>query len=503
MDFAPGLLLGLQVALQPANLLYCFIGVLLGTLVGVLPGIGPAAAIALLLPVTAGMSPTAGVVLLAGIYYGTMYGGSSTSILVNIPGEASSVVTCLDGHQMALQGRAGPALGIAAIGSFIAGTLGVIALTLISAPLAKVAVSFGAAEYFSLMVLGLVLIGCLSSGSLPQAIMTASLGIVLGLVGSDLVSGGTRFTYDIPALIEGIDVVTLVIGLFGVSEVLMNLESRLTRTVVDTKIRNLLPTRDDWRRSAKPIARGSVLGFFLGLLPGGGGVIASFLSYAVEKRFSKTPERFGKGAIEGVAAPEAANNAAASASFIPLLTLGIPPNVILGILLGAFMIHGVQPGPLLMVNHPELFWGVVASMYVGNVMLLVLNLPLVGIWVQLLRVPYGVLFPLILVFCVVGVYGTTGSLFQLFQMGFFGVVGYLLRRNGYDLTPLVVGFVLGPLLELHMRRGLMTSGGDWSFFVTRPMSAVCLALAVILAVWTLVPKLRARVPVLNANTETT
>jgi putative tricarboxylic transport membrane protein len=500
MDIASGLLLGLQVALQPANLLYCFIGVLLGTLVGVLPGVGPAATIALLLPVTAGMPPEAGVVLLAGIYYGSMYGGSTTSILVNIPGEAASVVTCIDGHRMAQQGRAGPALGIAAIGSFIAGTVGIVALTLLSAPLAKVAVSFGPAEYFSLMVLGLVLIGCLSAGSLAQAALTASLGIVLGLVGSDLVSGAMRFTFDVPALVEGIDVVTLVIGLFGVSEVMVNLEQRMQRSVVTTRVNGLLPTREDWRASGKPIARGSVLGFMLGLLPGGGGVIASFLSYALEKRVSKTPERFGHGAIEGVAGPEAANNAAASASFIPLLTLGIPPNVILGILLGAFMIQGVTPGPLMMVNHPQVFWGVIGSMYVGNLMLLVLNLPLIGIWVQLLRVPYGVLFPLILVFCTVGVYGTTGSTFQLFQMGLFGVLGYLLRRGGYDLTPLVIGFVLGPLLELHLRRGLMTSAGDWSFFLTRPVSAACLALALVLAVLALLPAMRSRLATANAST---
>jgi putative tricarboxylic transport membrane protein len=499
MDVASGLLLGLQVALQLDNLLYCVLGVLLGTLVGVLPGVGPAATIALLLPVTAGMSPTAGVVLLAGIYYGSMYGGSTTSILVNIPGEAASVVTCLDGHKMALQGRAGAALGIAAIGSFIAGTLGIVALTLLSAPLAKVAISFGPAEYFSLMVLGLVMIGLLSAGSLAQASLTAFLGIVLGLVGSDLVSGAMRFTYDIPALVEGIDVVTLVIGLFGVSEVMMNLEQRLQRSLVTTKVGNLMPTREDWKASAKPIARGSALGFGLGLLPGGGGVIASFLAYALEKRVSKTPERFGTGAIEGVAGPEAANNAAASASFIPLLTLGIPPNVILGILLGAFMIQGVTPGPLLMVNHPQIFWGVIASMYVGNIMLLVLNLPMIGIWVQLLRVPYGVLFPLILVFCVVGVYGTTGSVFQLFQMGFFGVLGYVLRRNHFDLTPLVVGFVLGPLLELHLRRGLMTSGGDWSFFVTRPVSASCLAIAAVLVIVSFLPKLRTRLAAINAE----
>ncbi len=490
MDPLHGILLGLQVALQPVNLLYCFAGVFLGTLIGVLPGIGPATAIALLLPATTGVSPATGIILLAGIYYGSMYGGSTTSILINIPGEAASIVTCIDGHQMARAGRAGPALGIAAIGSFIAGTFGVVVLSVVAAPLARAALAFGPAEYFSLMVLGLVLVSCLSSGSLVNALLTTSLGIVIGLMGIDTMSGVPRFTFDRPQFIDGMDVITLIVGLFGVSEVLFNLEQGMGRSIIEGKIQRILPTREDWRLSGWPIVRGSALGFLLGLLPGGGGVIASFASYAVEKRLSRTPERFGAGAIEGVAGPESANNAAASAAFIPLLTLGIPPNVILGILLGALIVQGVAPGPLLIVNNPNLFWGVVASMYIGNIMLLVLNLPLIGIWVQLLRIPYGMLFPLILMFCVIGVYGTTGSVFFLYLMAGFGVLGYLLRRTGHDLAPLVLGFVLGPLLEVHLRRSLIAGEGDWSFFVTRPISAVCLALALVLAAAAAVPVLK-------------
>ena len=490
MDPLHGILLGLQVALQPVNLVYCFAGVFLGTLIGVLPGIGPATAIALLLPATTGVSPATGIILLAGIYYGSMYGGSTTSILINIPGEAASIVTCIDGHQMARAGRAGPALGIAAIGSFIAGTFGVVVLSLVAAPLARAALAFGPAEYFSLMVLGLVLVSCLSSGSLVNALFTTSLGIIIGLMGIDTMSGVPRFTFDRPQFIDGMDVITLIVGLFGVSEVLFNLEQGMSRSIIEGKIQRILPTREDWRLSRWPIVRGSALGFLLGLLPGGGGGMASFASYAVEKRLSPTPERFGAGAIEGVAGPESANNAAASAAFIPLLTLGIPPNVILGILLGALIVQGVAPGPLLIVNKPDLFWGVVASMYVGNIMLLVLNLPLIGIWVQLLRIPYGMLFPLILMFCVIGVYGTTGSVFFLYLMAGFGVLGYLLRRTGHELAPLVLGFVLGPLLEVHLRRSLIAGEGDWSFFVTRPISAVCLALALALAVAAAVPALK-------------
>src|SRR5262245_49915752 len=487
-----GLLVGLQVAAQPINLLYCFVGVFLGTLIGVLPGIGPATAMALLLPTTVGAAPASGIILLAGIYYGSMYGGSTTSILINVPGEAASVVTCLDGHQMARAGRAGPALALAAIGSFIAGTFAVVVLSIVAAPLARAALLLGPADYVGLMVLGLVMVGCICSGSIDKAILTTSLGIVLGLGGIDTMSGVARYTFGLPQLLEGIDVITLVVGLFGVSEVLQNLEQPVKRSLVTDRLGRVMPTAQDWRRSRGPIARGSLLGFCLGLLPGGGAVLATFAAYALEKRLSRTPDEFGKGAVEGLAGPESANNSAATAAFIPLLTLGIPPNAVLGILLGALMIQGIAPGPLLMVRNPDVFWGVVASMYLGNLMLLVLNLPLIGIWIQLLRIPYGVMFPLILVFCIVGVYGTTGSTFHLGLMLGFGVLGYLLRKTGHDLAPLILGFVLGPLLEANVRRSLIASDGDWSFLLTRPVGLICLLLALALIVASVLPAIRQR-----------
>lgn len=424
---------------------------------------------------------------MAGIYYGS--GGSTTSILVNTPGEAASIVTCYDGHQMARQGRAGAALAIAAIGSFAAGTFGVIVMTLVATPLARAALVFGPAEYFSLMVLGLVLVSCLTSGSIVNALLTASLGIILGTMGIDTMSGLPRFTFDQPELIEGIDVITLVVGLFGVSEVLLNIERAGIRGSIQKHIGSMMLTREDLKRSSGPIARGSVLGFLLGLLPGGG-VLASFASYAVEKQLSPRRAEFGKGAIEGVAGPEAANNSGATAAFIPLLTLGIPTNVVLSILLGALMIQGISPGPLLMVDHPELFWGVIASMYIGNIMLLALNLPLVGMWARLLRVPYNILFPLILLFCFIGVYGTTSSSFEMMLMLGFGVLGYFLRKTDYDMAPLVLGFVLGPLMEVHMRRGLIASDGDWSFFISRPISAAGLAFALIILILCVVPSVK-------------
>jgi putative tricarboxylic transport membrane protein len=499
MGLADGLITGLEVAAQPGNLLYCFAGVFLGTLIGVLPGIGPATAMALLLPITVGASPASGLILLAGIYYGSMYGGSTTSILINVPGEAASVMTCIEGHQMARQGRAGPALALAAIGSFIAGTLAVVALSVIAAPIARAAVLLGPADYVGLMVLGLVMVMVISSGPISNAVLTTSFGVVLGLVGVDTMSGDPRFTFGFPQLLEGVDVITLVVGLFGISEVLQNLESTVVRTLIADKIGRIMPSRDDWRRSRGPIARGSILGFLLGLLPGGGAVLASFASYAVEKRLSSEPERFGKGAVEGLAGPESANNSAATAAFIPLLTLGIPPNAVLGILLGALMIQGISPGPLLMIKNPDVFWGVVASMYIGNVMLLVLNLPLVGLWIQILRIPYGVMFPLILIFCVIGVYGTVGSTFHLGLMLIFGVAGYLLRRTGHDLAPMILGFVLGPLLEVNIRRSLIASDGDWSFLLSRPIGLVCLIAAALLLVVSVMPAIRTRRAVLQSE----
>jgi putative tricarboxylic transport membrane protein len=492
MDLINNLTLGFGVALQPVNLLYCFFGVFIGTLIGVLPGIGPVAAMSLLLPVTFNASPEAGIIMLAGIYYGSMYGGSTTAILVNIPGEAASVVTCLDGHEMAKQGRAGPALGIAAIGSFIAGTVAVLGLMLVAPALARFAVKFGPAEYFSLMILGLSILTYLSHGSLIKALIMACFGLVLGLIGLDSITGIPRMTFDRMEFVDGIGLVPIVMGLFGVAEILANLEQQIRREIVSARIENLMPTRDDWRESAAPLARGSLLGFLLGILPGGGAVIASFLSYGIEKRISKTPEKFGHGAIAGVAGPEAANNAAAGSGFIPLMTLGIPPNVVMALLLGAFIVHGLQPGPLLMTQNPGLFWGIVASMYIGNIMLLILNLPLIGMWVQVLKVPYKILFPLILLFCLIGVYATSNAIFDLYVMIAFGVLGYLMRKFGYEPAPLVLAFVLGPLMENNLRKALILSDGSFLIFVDRPISLVCLILALAILLSPLLPRLRDR-----------
>jgi len=492
VDLLHNLALGFGVALAPVNLLYCFLGVFIGTLVGVLPGIGPVAAMSLLLPVTFNATPEAGIIMLAGIYYGSMYGGSTTAILVNIPGEAASVVTCLDGHQMALQGRAGPALGLAAIGSFIAGTCAIVGLMLVAPALARFAVKFGPAEYFSLMVLGLSILTYLSHGSLLKALIMACFGLVLGLIGLDSITGIPRLTFDRMELVDGVGLVPIVMGLFGVAEILANLEQKVAREVVSARIRGLLPSRADWREAGWPIARGSFLGFLLGILPGGGAVISSFLSYGIEKRMSKTPEQFGKGAIAGVAGPEAANNAAAGGGFIPLMTLGIPPNVVMALLLGAFIVHGLQPGPLLMTQNPGLFWGIVASMYIGNLMLLVLNLPLIGLWVQVLKVPYKILFPLILLFCLIGVYSIGNNVFDLYVMIGFGVLGYLMRKFGYEPAPLVLAFVLGPLMENNLRKALILSDGSFEIFVERPISLTCLVLALAILISPLLPMLRAR-----------
>jgi putative tricarboxylic transport membrane protein len=490
MDLLSQVAHGFAVALTPVNLLYCFIGVFIGTLVGVLPGIGPISAMSLLLPVTLSGTPESGIIMMAGIYYGSMYGGSTTSILVNIPGEATSVVTCLDGHQMAKQGRAGPALGMAAFSSFIAGTMAVIGLMVIAPYLARFAVAFGPAEMFSLMILGLVIVTFLTQGSMLKSLLMASAGVVLGLIGLDSVTAHPRLTFGRIELYDGIGLVPVVMGLFGVAEVLSNIEQGVRRTVSETKIRNLLPNKEDWQRSSGPIGRGTVFGFFLGIIPGGGAVIASFASYALEKRLSKTPERFGKGAIEGVAGPEAANNSAAGGAFIPLLTLGIPPNVVMALLLGAFIIHNIQPGPLLMVQRPDLFWGVITSMYIGNVMLLVLNLPLIGMWVQLLRLPYNILFPMILLFTVVGVFASSNNVFDLYVMIAFGIFGYLTRKLGYEAAPLVLAFVLGAIMENKLRTALIISAGDLTTFVTKPISAVCLAIAAIMLLMPLIPTLR-------------
>ena len=473
---------GFSIALQPENLFFCFVGSVLGTLVGVLPGIGPVGAIAILLPITFKISTTGSIIMLAGIYYGAMYGGSTTSILVNIPGETASVVTCLDGYQMALKGRAGPALGISAFGSFIAGTLGVVGLMLFAVPLSKWALKFGPHEYFSLIILGLTFVTYLSHGSMLKAIMMCFLGLMLSNIGLDPITSTPRITFEIPELFDGIGIAPVAMGLFGIGEVLVNLEQTITTELVKTKVKNLFPSKLDWIESKWALVRGTVVGFFLGILPGGGHVVASFLSYGLEKRVSKHPEKFGKGAIEGVAAPESANNSAASSSFIPLLTLGIPPNVTLSILFGAFLIHGITPGPFLIRDHPDVFWGVLSSMYVGNVMLLVLNLPLIPMWVQVLKIPAKYLYPLILLFCLIGAYSMNNSMFDVFVMIIFGVVGYLFRKFEFEGAPLVLAFVLGPLLDMNLRQALLMSKGSFIDFFVRPISAVTLGLSILLLV---------------------
>jgi putative tricarboxylic transport membrane protein len=428
--------------------------------------------------------------MLAGIYYGAMYGGSTTSILVNIPGEAASVVTCLDGYQMARQGRAGPALGIAAFGSFIAGTLSIVGLMFIGPFLAQGALKFGPPEYFSLMILGLTILTFLASGPMWKALLMAAFGLFLSTIGMDNVSGVARLSFNIEELVDGVGLVPVVMGLFGISEVMLNVEQSMDRTIFETKIRNLLPTMKDWVASFWPMIRGTVLGFFLGVLPGGGAVISSFVSYAVEKRFSKHPERFGHGAIEGVAGPESANNAATGGAFIPLLSLGIPANAVMALLLGALIIHGIQPGPLLIKQHPALFWGTVASMYLGNMMLLVLNLPLIGVWVKLLKVPYPILFPLILLFCLIGSYSLNNSVFDVTIMIIFGLIGYLFKKFNYEAAPLILALVLGPMMENSLRQALLMANGNFFTFFQRPISATLLTAALVLLVLPLIPSFK-------------
>jgi putative tricarboxylic transport membrane protein len=482
VDVLNNVIYGFGIALQPLNLMYCFFGVLIGTLVGVLPGLGPAAAIALLLPTTFGFTPVAATIMLAGIYYGAMYGGSTTSILVNIPGEAASVVTCLDGYQMARKGRAGPALGIAAFGSFIAGTFAVIALTFVGPVLADLALAFGPPEYFSLMVVGITVLTYLSSGSMIKALMMAGVGVLLSGVGMDTISGQYRYTFNIPSLLDGVGVVPVAMGLFGISEVLLNLETEMKREILAARVKNIFPSLKDWAASIWSIIRGSILGFFLGIIPGGGAVIASFASYAIEKKMSKHPEEFGKGAIQGVAGPEAANNAGAGGSFIPLLTLGIPANPVMAILLGALMIHGLQPGPLLMNDAPDLFWGTIVSMYLGNGMLLVLNLPLIPLWIKVLKVPYHLLYPLILLFCLIGAYSLENSNADMLTMLIFGILGFAMKKFGYDGAPMILALVLGQKLETSLRRSLIMSHGDFSTFITRPISLAFLIIALALVI---------------------
>ena len=483
---------GLSIVLTLNNLLYCFAGCVIGTLVGVLPGLGPVAAMSLLFPVTLHIPPVSALIMMAGIYYGAMYGGSTTSILVNIPGEAASVITCLDGYQMARKGRAGVALGMSALGSFIGGTLSILALQMVAPPLAKVALAFGFPEYFSLICCGLVVLTFMARGSMIKALMMAAFGIFLGTIGTDLFAGTPKFTFGIRILYDGLGIVPVVMGLFGISEVLLNIEEGLTQEVFKTKIKNLFPTLKDWGESAGPIVRGTFIGFFLGILPGAGPVISSFTSYAVEKKLSPYPDRFGTGVIEGVAGPETANNAAIGGAFVPLLTLAIPPTPGMALLLGCLLSYGVQVGPLLIKNTPDIFWGVVSSMYIGNLMLLVLNLPLIGLWVKILKVPYVILFPLILLFCVVGAYSLNGSAEEVVLMVVFGVIGYLMKKYGYEAAPMVMAMILSPLMENNLRQSLALSHGSFSIFFTRPLSAVLMITALALLILPNLPWLKGK-----------
>jgi len=471
---------GFEIALQPQFLAYAFAGCVIGTLVGMLPGLGPLAGISLLLPGTFGLSPTAALIMLAGVYYGAMYGGSTTSILMRIPGEAASVMTCIDGYAMTQKGRGGAALAIAAIGSFVAGTLSVVGLMLLAPPLAEFAIRFGPAEYTSLLVVGLIVLAYMSGSSMPKMLAMAALGLLCGMIGMDVMTGYARFTGDVIALRDGLGIVPVAVGLFGISEIILSAAKAREVSVRQPKLRELVPTGAELKASVGPIARGSVLGFLIGIIPGSAHIISSFVSYGIERRLSKTPERFGSGAVEGVAGPESANNAAASGAFVPMLALGVPSGPIPAVMLAAIMIHGVIPGPLLIAERPEIFWGFIASMYVGNVVLLLLNLPLVGIFIQVLRIPYRYLYPLILTLCVIGVYAVGQSVVDIWIMIAMGFLGYGMRKLGYEPAPLVLGMVIAPLLELSFRQSLALSGGSYSIFVARPVSAALLALALVL-----------------------
>lgn len=490
MDLLNNLMLGFSVAFTPENLLYALLGCLLGTLVGVLPGLGPVPTIAMLLPITYVLPPIAGLIMLAGIYYGTQYGGSTTAILVNLPGETSAVVTVLDGHQMAKNGRAGAALSIAAIGSFFAGSVATLLLAAFAPPLAEVAFKFGPAEYFSLMVLGLVGAVVLASGSLPKAICMILLGLLLGMVGTDVNSGVARFDFGVPQMQDGIDFAIVAMGVFGFAEIMTNLEQKENRVEISDKIGNLYPNKQEIKESVGPMVRGTALGSMLGILPGGGAVLSSFASYTLEKKLSKHPERFGKGHPAGLAGPESANNAGAQTSFIPLLTLGIPGNAVMALMVGAMTIHNIQPGPQVMTSHPQLFWGLIASMWIGNLMLVVLNLPLIGIWVKLLKVPYRILFPAILVFCTIGVYSLKNDPFDIFTTAAFGIIGYIWSKLRCEGAPLLLGLVLGPMMEENFRRALLLSRGNYSTFIDRPLSASLLAVALVLVIIVALPSIK-------------
>jgi len=490
MELIDNLALGFSVALTLENVLYCLMGCLLGTLIGVLPGIGPLPTIAMLLPITYVLPPTAGLIMLAGIYYGAQDGGSTTAILVALPGETSAVVTVLDGHQMARNGRAGAALAIAALGSFFAGCVATLVLAAFAPPLAEVAFKFGPAEYFSLMVLGLIGAVVLASGSLPKAICMILLGLLMGMIGTDVNSGVARYDFGIPELQDGIDFAVVAMGVFGFAEIMTNLEQGEQRVNITSKVGKLYPNAQEFKESWPASVRGTALGSFLGILPGGGAVLSSFASYTLEKKISSTPERFGKGAPAGVAGPESANNAASQTSFIPLLTLGIPGNAVTALMVGAMTIHNIQPGPQVMSSHPELFWGLIVSMWIGNLMLVILNLPLIGIWIKLLTVPYRILFPIILVFCTIGVYSLNYNVFDIWMTALFGAVGYLWAKLKCEGAPLLLGLVLGPMMEENFRRALLLSRGDYTTFVTRPLSLTLLVMALILVVLVALPSIK-------------
>jgi putative tricarboxylic transport membrane protein len=481
------LLLGFSIALQPSVLVYAFVGCVIGTLVGMMPGLGPLAGISLLLPATFGLNPIIAIVLLAGVYYGAMYGGSTTSILMSIPGEAASVMTCVDGYAMTQNGRAGPALAIAAIGSFVAGTLGVVGLMLLAPTLAAWALRFGPPEYTALLLMGLFILAYMSGGSMLKTLAMAALGLAIGMIGIDVMSGYTRFSFGVVELGDGVGIVPVAVGLFGVSEILLAAGGAEAPKVQQPKLRDLIPSREEFRLSVGPIARGSLLGFLIGIIPGSAHIISSFVSYGIERRISSHPERFGRGAIEGVAGPESANNAAATGAFVPMLALGIPTSPITAVMIAAIMVHGVLPGPMLIQQQPELFWGFVASMYVGNVVLLILNLPLVGLFVNLLRIPYGYLYPGILCFCILGTYAVSNSVIDVWILLAMGGIGYVLRKFRYDLAPVALGLVLAPMIELSLRQSLAMSAGDYGIFLQRPIATTMLALGAVLLLLALKP----------------
>jgi len=490
MEILSNLSLGLDTAFTLTNLFYCLVGVFVGTAVGVLPGLGPTATIAMLLPATFGLPPVSSLIMLSGIYYGAQYGGSTTAILVNLPGESSSVVTAIDGYQMARNGQAGKALATAALGSFFAGTVSTILLALFAPPLAELALKFGPAEYFSLMVLGLVASVVLASGSLLHAIGMVVLGLLLGLIGTDVNSGMPRYTFDAPELAEGINFVIVAMGMFGIGEIIRNLEHDETRSLVMKKVSGLMLDRNDFKRIIAPVLRGTALGAALGILPGGGAMLASFAAYSIEKKVSKNAHLFGKGAIEGVAAPEAANNAGAQTSFIPMLTLGIPSNPVMALMIGAMIIQGIQPGPAVMTEQPALFWGLIVSMWIGNLFLVILNLPMIGLWVKMITVPYHRLYPAILMFCAIGVFSLNNSQFDVYLMALFGLFGYICAKLGAEPAPLLLGFIIGPMMEEYLRRALLLSRSDPMVFLNRPISATMLALAVAALIVVMLPALR-------------